>query len=108
MALGYYTIISFLGYNGMSSDQPEESDTISLTRLRASPSLPPPHRAAPLTNVCLYRALVRQSFRLQFAKAHNPAAIDRRKMIYSRVSYVYTLYSVLVTIASHWAVGQGL
>lgn len=67
VAFGYYTIICFLGYNGMVSSSKVVDRPLSLIMSLASSTLPPPHGIAPLARLCLRHSMDHQSLRLQYS-----------------------------------------
>ena len=66
VAFGYYTIICFLGYNGMMSYSKVVDPSISLILTPASSALPPPHGIASLAYLCLRYSVDHKSLWLQY------------------------------------------
>ena len=67
VAFGYYTVICFLGYNGMVSSSKIADRPFSLIMTLASSTLPPPHGIASLARLCLRHSMDHQSLRLQYS-----------------------------------------
>lgn len=73
VALGYYTIICFLGYNGKPAVRPFNQNHRQL-RPALSSTIPPPHRAPPLSLLRVCYSVVRQPLRLQRSEARGTSA----------------------------------
>ena len=66
VAFGYYTIICFLGYNGMMSSR-NNGRSISLMLNLASSTLSPPYGIASLAYLCLRHSMDHKSLWLQYS-----------------------------------------
>ena len=74
LALSYYFVITFLGYNGPSS--PWRLSSAILTDVHDSPALPHPHRGLALADPRTHRRLDHQSLRPGLHIAPGPDPLD--------------------------------